>query len=424
MLVNKKGEPMLNRKTTFVAILASALALPACVMAQAPATDKPAPAADKPAEEGLKVFGLDFSGYVDVGYTHLSGRGAFNLTPAGPGVTVGGPDRVFDFRRNSLNLHQAAVILANQPKEGFGGLLNVIVGRDPDVFAAYKTDPSNGGLCNLATGLNTATPGTCKDDHWDVTQAFLQYAVGSFTIMGGKYVTAAGAEVIDSRAGTNYSHSILFGYAIPFTHTGVRVSYAASDTLTVFGGANQGWDDIKDTNSGKTGELGVLFSPIKTFTLGAQGYSGKERVGGLIGLGPQGTRNLIDVVATWNATDKLTLILNYDYATQSNAAAFTANGASRAKWDGWAGYVNYQITDDWRVSLRGEYFNDHDGYRTGLVQKWKEATLTVGYTPIKNLELRAEIRGDRSDKPAFIDSNNITASKSQNSFGLQAVYKF
>ncbi|MGV3629204.1 MAG: outer membrane beta-barrel protein [Betaproteobacteria bacterium] len=407
------------KKTIIAGLAASVLMLPAAVLAQAPT-------GDKPAESGpITIGGFELTGYVDVGYTYLSGRGAFNTTPAGPGVTVGGPNRVFDFDRNSLNLHQAAITLAKQPKEGFGGLLNVIAGKDPDVFAAYKTDPSNGGLCNLATGLNTATPGSCKKDHWDITQAFVQYAAGSFTIIGGKYVTLAGAEVIDSRAGPNYSRSILFGYAIPFTHTGARVSYAATDTLTLMGGVNNGWDDLKDTNGSKTLELGMLFSPTKTFTLGAQGYSGKERVGGLINTGPEGTRNLIDLVATFAATDKLTFILNYDYATQDNTATVTPNGVSKSKWQGWAGYANYQINERWRTSLRAEYFDDRDGYRTGLIQKWKEATLTLGWmTPVKNLELQAEIRGDLSNVPAFIDSNSITASKSQNSFGLRALYKF
>lgn len=409
------------KKTAIAGLVAMALlGAPATVMAQAQPEAKPTE--DKP----LTVFGLDVSGYVDVGYTHLSGRGAFNTTPTVPGVTIGGPNRVFDFERNSLNVHQAAVTIAKQPKEGFGGLLNVIVGKDADVIAAYKTNPSNGGLCNLATGLNTnpAMPGSCKKDRWDITQAFLQYAGGPFTVIGGKYVTLAGAEVIDSRAGPNFSRSILFGYAIPFTHTGARLSYSASDTLTLMAGVNQGWDDIKDTNSAKTLELGVLYSPTKTFTLGAQGYSGKERVIGLINTGPEGTRNLIDLVATFNATDKLTLILNYDYATQENTATVTPTGVGKSKWQGLAGYANYQINDQWRASLRGEYFDDKDGYRTGLVQKWKEATLTLGYSPIKSLELQAEIRGDRSNVRAFIDANRITASNNQSSFGLRALYKF
>lgn len=407
------------RKTFMAGAVAAALSLPGVVFAQA----APAPAADKPAASGpISIGGFDLTGYLDVGYTHLSGRGAFNTTPAVTAATVGGPNRVFDYKRNTLSLHQAAFTLAKQPKEGFGGLLNVTLGRDADVIAAYDTNPSNGGGCNLATGQ--ASTGSCKKDSWDITQAFAQYATGPVTIIGGKYVTLAGAEVINSTANTNYSRSILFGYAIPFTHTGARVSYAPTDTLTLIGGVNQGWDALKDTNTAKTAELGVAFAPNKQFTLGAQGYTGKERIGGLVGTGLEGSRNLVDLVATLNATDKLTLILNYDYGTQDNTATVAANGAAKSKWTGWAGYVNYQFTEQWRLSFRGEYFDDRDGYRTGVVQKWKEATLTLGYSPLKNLDLRAEVRADRSDVRAFVDSNGTTASNNQNSFGLQAIYKF
>ena len=144
----------------------------------------------------------------------------------------------------------------------------------------------------------------------------------------------------------------------------------------------------------------------------------------MVGTGPEGTRNLIDLVATYNATDKLTFILNFDYGTQDNTATVTPNAATKSTWKGVAGYANYQFNEQWRLSFRAEYFDDGDGYRTGVAQKWKEATLTLGYTPIKNLELRAEIRGDRSNVPAFINSNNTTASNNQNSAGVQAIYKF
>ena len=50
------------------------------------------------------------------------------------------------------------------------------------------------------------------------------------------------------------------------------------------------------------------------------------------------------------------------------------------------------------------------------------ATLTVGYAPAKSTELRAEIRKDESDQKAFTEGGKTT--KDQNSFGLEAVYKF
>ena len=74
--------------------------------------------------------------------------------------------------------------------------------------------------------------------------------------------------------------------------------------------------------------------------------------------------------------------------------------------------------------MRGEYFDDKDGYRTGIVQKWKEATATVAYLPTKNIELRAEVRADRSDQFAFLKSDRVTPTKVERSVGLEVLYKF
>lgn len=381
------------KKIIIASALVGAFAGSAVQAQVTPAPDVPAPAAANVAlpEDGAMQFG----GYLDASYNYLSESSKF---------TSGTSSRVFDLERNAGAIRQLAVTLAAQPKQGLGGLLNLVAGKDADIIGAY--------------GL-----GAGKKNKFDVTQAFVQYATGPFTVIGGKYVTMAGAEVINSTANTNFSRSILFGYAIPFTHTGVRGTYAASDNVSLMLGVNNGWDDFKDTNSAKTLELGLLYTPTKTFTLAAQGYSGKERVGGFVETGPEGTRNLVDLVGTFNASDKMTFILNYDYATQTNTPL--ANGATgTAKWSGLAGYANYQINDQWRLSGRAEYFDDKDGYRTGVVQKWKEATLTVAYLPTKNLELRAEVRADNSNVASFLNSSGTSAGKSQQSIGVQALYKF
>src|SRR5205823_8247790 len=109
---------------------------------------------------------------------------------------------------------------------------------------------------------------------------FEQYAHGPLTIIGGKCVTLAWAEVINSTQDTNYSRSILFGYAIPFSQTGARLTYAASDQLSLIVGVNSGWDQLQDANKQKTAELGVSYTPSKMFSLAVQGYSGVEQLSG------------------------------------------------------------------------------------------------------------------------------------------------
>ena len=350
----------------------------------------------------LAASGIDVHGYVDTAYSYLSGMGVF---------TSGVADRVFDTEPNAFNLHQAALIIDYQPKEGFGGLVNLTAGRDARVIASLGESTSN----------------------FDVTQAFAQYAHGPVTIIAGKFVTLAGAEVINSTQDTNYSRSILFGYAIPFTHTGARLTYAASDQVSVIVGVNNGWDQLQDANKQKTGELGVSFTPNKVFSLAVQGYSGVEQLstGAFIGAGTHGVRSLIDAVGTYNATSQLTFILNVDWGRQENASSLVNGASTTAKWDGAAAYANYQPNDQWRLSVRAEYFDDKDGYRTGVIQKWKEATLTLAYLPTKFIEIRGEVRGDKSDSNAFVKDASFFSgtpiagiTDNQVSVGLEAICKF
>lgn len=345
------------------------------------------------------IGGFDLTGHIDVGYSRLSGSGKF---------ANGLNDRVFDFTRNRTVLQAIDLQLAKLPDQGFGGLLDVTIGKDADTIAAYGTIDRARGPAN---GVNK---------RFDATQAYAYFGAAPFSLIVGKFVTNAGAEVIKSDGDTNYSRSILFGYAIPFTHTGVRATYKINDQLTVLGGVNQGWDAFKDTNGDKTLELGAMWTPTEKVSLTGSLYSGKERVTNYPRSDAQGTRNLVDLVGSFKITDRLTFVANYDYGTQEQGSA----SGGQAKWQGVAGYLNYQFNDQWRLSLRGEYFDDKDGYRTGFVQKWKETTLTVAYLPTKNIELRGEIRGDRSDHSTFLKSDGVSTSNTQRSAGLEFLYKF
>ncbi len=333
----------------------------------------------------LDASGISLTGDVDLAYSHLSGTGQF---------TSGTNSRVFDYAHNSFALQAIDVTVSKLPAEGVGAMVDLTMGKDASTIASSGTNYAN--------------------QTFDVTQAYMQYATGALTVIAGKFVTLAGQEYIKTSADTNYSRSILFGYAIPFTHTGARATYKLSDAASFMVGVNNGWDQATDQNSSKTLELSAALTPVKAFALTASVYSGAE-----VGAAGNGTRNLLDVLATYTMSDSLNFVLNYDNGSQENAVT----AGSKAKWSGLAGYVNYQINDPWRVSFRIESFKDDDGYRTGVVQTWKEATLTVGYALAKNTELRAEVRKDKSDVAAFAYADGV-ARKDQSSVGLEAVYKF
>ena len=102
---------MLEKKFVAAAVV-SVFALPGVVLA----ADPPAKPAMPTLDQVLEASGVSLAGYIDTAYSHLSGAGLF---------TSGAPNRVFDTEPNSFNLHQAAITVAKQPKEGFGGFVNL-----------------------------------------------------------------------------------------------------------------------------------------------------------------------------------------------------------------------------------------------------------------------------------------------------------
>jgi hypothetical protein len=97
----------------------------------------------------------------------------------------------------------------------------------------------------------------------------------------------------------------------------------------------------------------------------------------------------------------------------------------KAKTKGIALYGNWSITDMWRVALRVEQIKD-DEYAAGLGQgaddKVQAATLTLGFMPSENAEIRLEARQDKASEAVFTVDD--AAEEKQRQFAIEALYKF
>jgi hypothetical protein len=366
--------------TAATAVLLTGSFLGNAALAEDAAPAAPAAAAVPSLTDTLTAWGLTETGYVAASYYHSNGYNTFHQ---------------FDIQHDTFQLDQAALTLSYQPKQGFGAVVSIAAGEDMKVL-------------NVAEGSNS--------NSFDVVQGFVQYAGGPLTVIAGKFVSLAGAEVIAPTGNTNFSRGFLF-YAEPLTHTGIRATYAASDTLSLIVGVNNGWNSVSTSYGSKTAELGVAYAPNKMFAVTAQAYIGKVQ-------GYDGQKTLVDFVGTYNATDALSLIVSYDWGKQERS-----NNLPSQSWNGVAAYANYALSDQWRVSVRAEYLNDKDGLAalTGTAQKLKEGTITFGYDPVKSFELRIEARYDKSDQPTFQRTSagaNSVFANSQTEFALQGVYKF
>lgn len=381
-------------------LLSLALAgLPSVAYGQEPPSPTPTPAptpaptpVPKPWYEEIAVNGF------------LSNSYEYNFNRPASGTNQ---FRVFDFDDNSIKVDVAEVVLQKAvAKPGELG---------------FRVDAVAGGSIprvSAAAGLFRDASGKAQD--FDLQQAFLSAiaSLGSglrFDI--GKFVTPLGYEVIDGVNGynDNATRSFQFGYAIPFTHTGIKASYTFSDQIAGMVMLVNGWDNVKDNNTAKSFGAQLTWTPSKTVTAVANYIVGAERSD------TNGdARNVIDVNAQWKATDRVVLTVDLVYGTEPNAVT----QGQTAMWNGVVGYARFGLSDTFALILRGELFDDRDGARTGVAQKLKGVTLTPELKVGSHVVFRGDLRVDFSDKEVFEGPDGALTKKQQPTVLLNALYYF
>jgi hypothetical protein len=345
------------------------------------------------------------SGFADTSYSMVGTSRSFQFA-------TGSNSRVFDTVNRQPMLNNLNLQLLHNGI--IGGKIELSFGSDADVIASYPTANNNS---------------------FDITNAYLSGSSGQFSLIVGKFSTLAGAEVIESPSNLDFSRSILFGYAVPFTHTGARLTWTATPTLSLIAGINNGWDNTKGPGGPKTAEGGIAYNN-KNLSWTAQGYSGTERAVDAAWTNPAafppgfdsaGHRSLFDTVATYKFGPVMTGTLNYDYGSQGVAPIVDPTGAllgfGKATWSGLAGYASAAVSSKVTLTGRYEVFNDPQGYRSSVAQKWSEGTLTFAYAPSTPLLFRVEFRGDHSNQMPWLDGSFIPTSRAS-SVGFEGIVKF
>ena len=339
-------------------------------LAQTPA---PAPAAPS----------TEIGGLVDVYYDFYSTK-------------TDGQYRNFDTKHNQFAMTMAQVWLAKAPSEssrvGFKFKLNF--------------GPASSNF------IHAFEPGGTPYNN--IQEAYISYLapVGKgLQLDAGVFVTPHGAEVIEAKDNANYSRGLLFALAIPYYHSGVRMSYAAADKVTVMAGITNGWNNIVDNNTGKTVVGGVTIKPTSAVSIVGQYMTGPEKTGT-----NDDWRHLFDGIVTAAVNDKMTFTANYDYGREKF-------GTSSVSWQGLAAYLKMQATPTVAFTPRFEFFNDADGFATGQAQKLKELTGTLELKAADNLQWRLEFRRDWSDQDVFVNSKG-DAKGYQSSVGFGLLYSF
>jgi hypothetical protein len=372
----------------------------------ATSTAAAAPAA-APAPTGLAgLLGpTTLSGFVDAYYGYNSNQPASRTTAL----------RNFDINSSQFALNMLELVADKSPDPaashvgfhialGFGEAMNLV----------------NSG--ELGSPLVPTTPlGSSTVSNFDqyLKEGYLEYLVGKkLQINVGKFVTPAGAEVIESKDNWNYSRGLLFSWAIPYFHFGANAKYAFNSKFSLTGYLVNGWNNSVDDNSGKTTGLSAAWTPNAKWSLTENYLVGPEQPND-----NSDFRHLTDTVATYTPNAKLAFTANYDYGHDHGLSPASPLVPTGVWWSGIAGYIKYAPNERWYVATRGDYFEDHNGFSTGTAQKVGEFTLTLQRMLAGKIISRLEYRRDISDHDVFPYHTGLFKG-AQNTVTLGMIYAF
>jgi hypothetical protein len=341
--------------------------------AQAPApTPAPTPA-PSPSPEPPKI---DVTGFVDTYY-------GYNFNKVDPIA------RAFDVQHNTFSLSLAEIAFQKSvaPDSRVGFRADLDFGKTADLVAAYEPEKN----------------GQVIYEH--IQQAYVSLLTGQVQWDAGKFVSPMGAEVIESKDNWNYTRSILFGYAVPYYHVGVRATYNPNAKLSLAGYLVNGWNNSSEVNGDKTAAVSLTWKPNAKVTWVVNDMFGKETKDST------DTRNLFDTTFTWTPS-KLSLMANFDYGSEGPT-----------KWWGIAAYAKYQASAKWAAVGRYEYADDTKGGFMTFGTKIQEITITSDHLIAGSLIMRLEYRTDFA-ADAIFPKDDGSKQKSQTTLTVGLVYGF
>ena len=372
--VQQLEKQLIELKSELAAMKAnSAPSTPAALPASVPASNAVATTTSSDTTKSPSLASIlgptSISGFVDMYY----GQNFNNPASRSTGL------RSFDFTNNQFALN----------------LIEFVVDKTPDPTNSRTGYHLALGYGQAMNAIYAAGTGSSLSADQYVKEAYFSYLapVGKgLQIDAGKFVTPAGAEVIETKDNINYSRGLLFSYAIPYYHFGLRAKYGFSDKYSLTGFLMNGWNNTIDNNSGKTIGLSFAWNPTKKVSLTQTWLGGPETSNF-----NHTKRQLFDTVLNYSVTPRLTLGWNYDYGRGDRVSGI----ANPVWWTGVASYAKYALSSKYSVATRYEYYNDHYGFTTGTAGHVQEVTGTFEHPMATHILTRLEFRHDMANNPVF-----------------------
>jgi TolA-binding protein len=367
-------------------------------------------------------YAFNFNQPHDLGNTSLNAPVGF----------AGNALQFFDNNTNQFSLNAVELVVDRAPDATVGGTGRA--GFHVGVIYGQAASAING---NVFTGTNVDST---DFNNVALKEAYVDYIapVGKgLTLTLGKFVTPAGAEVIESNGNWNYSRSILFYYAIPYFHFGLSAKYAFNTKWAVTGYVVNGWNNSEEVNTGKTFGASLAYTPNAKWSITENYLAGPQdnafynntNAGSS---GPNDNwRQLEDATIAYTPNAKWAFMLNgdYGYGDKFRIPPFGIN-SQPVSWWGTAGYVKYQWSAKTYFAIRGEYFADPNGFELfagtagafGNNTHVSEGTATYAYNLTRDLQTRFEFRDDLSNRPIFEKGTRFVTTQPEAELGV--IYSF
>jgi hypothetical protein len=234
-----------------------------------------------------------------------------------------------------------------------------------------------------------------------VEQALVSLRFGKLTVDAGRFVTPVGFEVYEAKDNWLYSHGLLFNFALPIAHEGVRVSMPLTEELSGYAFLANG-SDLYANDVGFTG------SPYKTLGLGVTWAKDGHVLAGNFML----SKDPRPGAATYGND---AFLLDVVFTKVMGATSFNVSG-DLGSYDGSSYYgvgasIKHALAEDGlKIVGRVELFKDEDAvHATFLVDPATgvpggslfSLTGGVNYPVGKNAEVRGELRYDNASEKVY-----------------------
>lgn len=266
-------------------------------------------------------------------------------------------------------------------------------------FRLELTGGSSMPRIDAAAGLFRDAYSGATSTSFDIRQMFVSHTFDNgLRLDVGKFSTHIGYEVMDGVDGRNpnATRALAFTYS-PFTHTGLKASYPIDDHWSVTGLVTLGADNWQDTNRSLSWGAQVNYHPTENFSVLANYFQGAEQVGN-----DSNQRQLVELIGNWKIHEQVTLGAHAMTSREEGLAP----GGGIANWNSLGLYSINQLSEQFSLNLRQEWFNDPLGARLGLAGRVSGFTITPEYRMTPDWIVRMDFRFERCDQDIYRSGSN------------------